>query len=112
MEKLGVAVSHDLGRALAGADAVIVLRLQIERQAQNLITSQADYSSRYGLTQERLALSPNCIVLHPGPINRGVEITSEAADSPRSAVLDQVGNGLFVRMAVLSLLADWRKKNV
>lgn len=111
IEKLGVTVSHDLDAALKGADAVNVLRLQLERQNQNLITSLPDYFDSYGLTRARLRHAPDCLVLHPGPINRGVEISSEAADGPNSVILDQVANGVAVRMAVLSLLGQWRKKH-
>jgi aspartate carbamoyltransferase catalytic subunit len=106
---LGASLSHDLDSALEGADAVNVLRIQLERQQQNLITSVADYFQAFGLTPQRLALAkPDCLVLHPGPMNRGVEISSEVADGPQSAVLEQVGNGVAVRMAVLSLLESWR----
>ena len=111
METLGAAVSHDLDRALEGADAVIALRLQLERQQQNLVASLTDYYESYGLTPERMGRAGDCVVLHPGPLNRGVEISSEVADGPRSAVLEQVANGVAVRMAVLSLLQDWRSKN-
>ncbi|OGR90450.1 MAG: aspartate carbamoyltransferase [Elusimicrobia bacterium RIFCSPHIGHO2_02_FULL_57_9] len=111
IEKLGVAASHDLDAALKGADAVNVLRLQLERQNQNLITSLSDYFESYGLTPARLAAAPGCVVLHPGPINRGVEISSQAADGPNSLILEQVKNGVAVRMAVLSLIGQWRKRN-
>ncbi len=111
IDALGVTVSHDLGEALKGADAVNVLRIQLERQKQNLITSVGDYYRAYGLTPERLALAkPDCLVLHPGPMNRGVEIASEVADGPQSAILEQVKNGVAVRMAVLSLLAPRRAR--
>jgi aspartate carbamoyltransferase catalytic subunit len=108
IEKLGVSVSHDLDAAIKGADAVNVLRLQLERQKQNLVTSIGDYFEKFGLTQERLSRAPDCVVLHPGPMNRGVEISSEVADGPQSAILEQVGNGVLVRMAVLSLISRWR----
>jgi aspartate carbamoyltransferase catalytic subunit len=108
----GVSVTHDLDEALEGADAVNVLRIQLERQKQNLITSVSDYFQAYGLTPERLRLAkPDCLVLHPGPMNRGVEISSEVADGPQSAILEQVGNGVAVRMAVLSLLESWRSSH-
>jgi len=108
---LGVTLSHDLDAALEGADAVNVLRIQLERQKQNLITSVGDYYLAYGLTAERLKLAkPDCIVMHPGPMNRGVEISSHAADGPQSVILEQVANGVLVRMAVLSLLESRRKK--
>lgn len=111
IEKMGAKVSYDLDAALAQADAVNVLRLQLERMKQNLIASMPDYTRRYGLTTERLAPHKDLLVLHPGPINRGVELSSEAADGPTSVILEQVTNGVAVRMAVLSLLARWREKN-
>lgn len=111
IEELGAAVSHDLDSALAGADAVNVLRLQLERQKQNLISSLPGYYASYGLTADRLAKAPDCLVLHPGPMNRAVEIASEVADGPQSAVLEQVKNGVAVRMAVLYLVESWRKRH-
>jgi aspartate carbamoyltransferase catalytic subunit len=112
IEKMGVTVSHDLNEALKGADAVNVLRLQLERQKQNLVTSLSDYFEAFGLTTERLkAAAPDCLVLHPGPMNRGVEISSEVADGPQSVILEQVANGVLVRMAVLKLIAGWRNRN-
>lgn len=112
IERLGVSVSHDLDSAIAGAGAVNVLRLQLERQNQNLISSLTDYYQSYGLTPERLSKADGCLVLHPGPMNRGVEISSEAADGPNSVILDQVRNGVLIRMAVLSLLDEWRARHV
>ena len=111
IEKMGARVSHDLDAALADADAVNVLRLQLERQSQNLIASLPDYTRRYGLTEARLASRPELLVMHPGPINRGVELASAVADGPQSAILEQVANGVAVRMAVLQLLASWRERN-
>jgi aspartate carbamoyltransferase catalytic subunit len=110
IERLGARVSHDLDEALEGADAVNVLRLQLERQKQNLIASLADYSRAFGLTADRLAAHKDLLVMHPGPINRGVELSSEAADGPQSVILEQVANGVAVRMAALTLLAQWRAK--
>lgn len=105
IESLGVSVSHDLDSALKGADAVNVLRLQLERQKENKVTSLSEYFEVFGLTQERLARAkPDCLVLHPGPMNRGVEISSEVADGPQSVILEQVANGVAVRMAVLAIL--------
>jgi aspartate carbamoyltransferase catalytic subunit len=109
--ELGATVSHDLDEALVGADAVNVLRLQLERQNQNLVTSLPDYYRSFGLTPARLAKNPDCLVLHPGPMNRGVEISSEVADGPQSVILEQVANGVLVRMAVLSLIQEYRKSN-
>jgi aspartate carbamoyltransferase catalytic subunit len=100
---LGAQVEHDVEKALKGADAVNVLRLQLERMEQGFVTSLADYALGYQLTEARAALmKPDAPVLHPGPMNRGVEIASEVADGPRSLILKQVANGVFVRMAVLA----------
>jgi aspartate carbamoyltransferase catalytic subunit len=91
--------------ALRGADVVIMLRIQRERMSEAFLPSLKEYSVQYGLTLKRLELAADdCIVLHPGPINRGIEISSEVADSSRSLILDQVTNGVAVRMAVLFLL--------
>ncbi len=105
MESLGVKVTHDFDEALEGKDVVMMLRMQLERQQKGLFPSLREYYQRYGLTEERLRLaSPEVIVMHPGPINRGVEIASEVADGHCSVILDQVENGVSVRMAVLYLL--------
>lgn len=111
IEKLGARVSHDLDACLKDADAVNVLRLQLERQKQNLIASLPDYTNRYGLTADRLAPHKDLVVLHPGPINRGVELASSVADGPQSAIIEQVAYGVAARMAVLTLLSQWRAKN-
>jgi aspartate carbamoyltransferase catalytic subunit len=104
-------VEHDLEKALKGADAVNVLRLQLERMEQGFVPSLADYAAAYRLTPERFALAkPDAWVLHPGPMNRGVEIASELADGPRSLILEQVANGVLVRMACLRLLDGGRKR--
>lgn len=101
----GCHVSHDLDAALDGADAVMMLRLQRERMEEGLIGSLEDYHRDYGLTPERLRrAAPDAVVLHPGPINRGVEITDAVADGPQSLILRQVSNGVAVRMAVLERL--------
>jgi aspartate carbamoyltransferase catalytic subunit len=97
---------HDLKTGLRGADVVMMLRLQRERQGANFLPSLDEYSRYYCLTREALdAASPNAIVLHPGPINRGIEISSEVADGHASMILDQVSNGVAVRMSVLYLLS-------
>ncbi len=103
----GCVVSHDLDAALEGVDAVMMLRLQRERMDEGLIDSIDDYHRDYGLTAQRLRrAAPDAVVMHPGPINRGIEITDEVADGPQSRVLAQVRNGVAVRLAVLeSLLA-------
>jgi aspartate carbamoyltransferase catalytic subunit len=102
-------IFHNFDEAIAGADVAIMLRLQKERMEGAAIPSEAEYFARYGLSAQRLRLArPDCLVMHPGPINRGVEIASEVADSPQSLILEQVANGVFVRMAVLAdlLAAD------
>ncbi len=98
-------VEYDLDRAVDGADVVIMLRLQMERMKGGFLPSLREYRARYQLTGERLSrMKPDGIVMHPGPINRGIELSHEVADSPRSVILDQVEKGVAVRMAVLSLL--------
>jgi aspartate carbamoyltransferase catalytic subunit len=105
LEDLGVAVTTDLDRAIEGANVVMVLRMQLERQRRSLFPSTREYFTRYGLSAERLSRAhEDAIVMHPGPMNRGVEIASDVADSARSVILDQVANGVAVRMAVLYLL--------
>ncbi len=96
------AVDHDLDRALPGSDAVMMLRVQAERMAAAYFPSAREYSRRYGLDSRRTAvLDEHALVLHPGPMNRGMEITAEVADGPRSVIVEQVANGVAVRMAVL-----------
>ncbi len=105
-EACGVTVSHSLPEAIAEADAVMLLRVQKERQTRGLFPSLSEYTSLFGLNQSRLDwLKPEAIIMHPGPINRGVEIDSELADSPRSVIRDQVTKGVATRMAVLYLCA-------
>lgn len=95
-------VSYDIDSALRGADAVMMLRVQSERMNAAYFPSAHEYSHRYGLSRERAdLLAPGGIVLHPGPMNRGMEITADVADGPRSVVVEQVANGVHVRMAVL-----------
>ncbi|NOZ52667.1 MAG: aspartate carbamoyltransferase catalytic subunit [Gammaproteobacteria bacterium] len=102
---LGVHVYHDLSEGLHNADVVIMLRLQKERMQGANLPSEHEYFQRYGLIPEKMALAkPNAIVMHPGPINRGVEMSSEVADGPQSVILEQVSNGIAVRMAVMSLV--------
>jgi len=105
-EKLGVTVTHDLESVLPRADVVNLLRIQHERQRKEYFPSLGEYTALFGLTKARAAkLKPGCLIMHPGPINRGVEIDSDVADSSQSVILDQVTNGLAVRMAVLFLFA-------
>lgn len=101
----GCTVSHDLDAALEGVDALMMLRLQRERMEEGLIASLDDYHRDFGLTAARVRrAAPDAVVMHPGPINRGVEITDEVADGPQSLILRQVSNGVAVRMAVLEAL--------
>jgi aspartate carbamoyltransferase catalytic subunit len=101
-----VTVAGNVGEALADADVVIMLRIQLERQEGGFFPSLREYSIHYGLNRKRLAMArKDVVVLHPGPINRGIEIDSDVADGPYSLILDQVNNGVAVRMAVLYLLA-------
>jgi aspartate carbamoyltransferase catalytic subunit len=101
-----VTVTHDLREALEGVDAVQMLRLQLERQQRFLFPSTREYSKLYALTTEKLAFAKaGALVMHPGPMNRGLEISSGVADGPQSAITEQVTNGVAVRMAVLYLLA-------
>lgn len=105
-ERMGVTVTHDLDSVLPDADVVNLLRIQHERQRKEYFPSLAEYTALFGLTRQRAELlKPGCLIMHPGPINRGVEIDSELADSARSVILEQVTNGLAVRMAVLYLCA-------
>jgi aspartate carbamoyltransferase catalytic subunit len=105
-EKLGVRVTHDIDSILPEVDVVNLLRIQHERQRKEYFPSLGEYTSLFGLTRERAErLKADALIMHPGPVNRGVEIDSEIADSPRSVILDQVTNGLAVRMAVLYLCA-------
>lgn len=102
IEALGCTTTHDLKTALQGADAVMMLRIQTERITESLFPSGREYSRLYGLDPKKLAWLPeHAVVLHPGPINRGVELSPDVADGPRSVILDQVENGVAVRMAIL-----------
>src|SRR5580700_3871794 len=104
-EQMGCAVTYDMDEAIAQADILNLLRIQHERQRKSMFPSLSEYTSLFGLTKARLALAkPEALIMHPGPINRGVEIDSEIADSVRSLIIDQVTNGLAVRMAVLFLI--------
>ncbi|MBU0592956.1 MAG: aspartate carbamoyltransferase catalytic subunit [Gammaproteobacteria bacterium] len=106
VERLGVQVYHDMAQGLKDVDVVIMLRLQNERMRGALLPSAQEYFKSYGLTQDKLALAkPDAIVMHPGPMNRGVEIDSDVADGTQSVILPQVTFGIAVRMAVMSILA-------
>jgi len=103
-EALGVKVFHELEEGIQDVDVVIMLRLQRERMSGALLPSEHEYFQLYGLTDERLeAAKPDAIVMHPGPINRGVEMDSQVADGPRSVILQQVSYGIAVRMAVMAM---------
>jgi len=106
LERLGVHPTTRVEEAVEGADAVMMLRIQLERMQGGFFPSLREYFNVFGMTPERVRLAkPDAIVMHPGPMNRGVEIASEVADGPASVILDQVTNGVAVRMAVLYLLA-------
>lgn len=106
LEQMGVRVFTDMNEGLKGVDVIIMLRLQNERMSGALLPSSQEYFKHYGLTPERVALAhPDAIVMHPGPMNRGVEIDSEVADGPQAVILSQVTFGIAVRMAVMSIVA-------
>lgn len=106
IEDLGVKVYYDLNEALKDVDVVNILRIQLERQQENLFPSVHEYIELYQMTKERLKnAKPDVLIMHPGPMNRGIEISSEVADSPAAVINEQVTNGIAVRMAVLYLLA-------
>ena len=105
VEKLGVHAYTDMRAGLDGVDVIMMLRLQLERMTGALIPSQQEYFNLYGLTWDKLAhAKPDAIVMHPGPMNRGLEIESSVADGPQSVILPQVTNGIAVRMAVMALI--------
>ena len=113
IEKMGVEVVFDLPTALREADVVMMLRVQLERHQKTLFPSTKEYFDLFGLTPKRLQMAKDdAIVMHPGPMNRGVEISSAVADGERSVILDQVANGVAVRMAVLFLLMNARSGGV
>ena len=106
LKEMGVRVCHDMVEGIRGADVIIMLRLQNERMSGAMLPSAGEFFKNYGLTPEKLALAhPEAIVMHPGPINRGVEIHSDVADGKQSVILPQVTFGIAVRMAVMSIIA-------
>ena len=106
MRDFGVTATANVDEAIADADVIMLLRIQLERMEGAYFPSLREYFTVFGMTQDRLRLArPDVIIMHPGPMNRGVEIASEVADGPYSVILDQVANGVAVRMAVLYLLA-------
>ena len=109
---LGVHVYHKMEEGIKDVDVVIMLRLQRERMQGAMLPSEAEYFSLYGLTEEKLRLAkPDAIVMHPGPINRGVEIESSVADGPQSVILEQVTNGIAVRMAIMSIVLGRKQES-
>ncbi|MBK1723314.1 aspartate carbamoyltransferase catalytic subunit [Thiocystis violacea] len=111
-EAFGVSVHHDLREGVRDADVIIMLRIQRERMNSALLPSEHEYFRLFGLTEERLATAkPDAIVMHPGPINRGIEIDSQVADGRRSVILEQVSNGIAVRMAVMSMCIGTQNLN-
>ncbi len=107
IEELGVTTFYDMDRGVEGADVLIMLRLQTERMDGQLLPGPEEYFRYYGLTEQRLRLArPDAIVMHPGPMNRGLEIASSVADGPQSVILPQVTNGIAVRMAIMARLAS------
>ena len=112
-EETGCRVTYDIEEALDGADVINLLRIQHERQRKAMFPSIGEYSRLFGLNRSRLALTkPDAIIMHPGPINRGVEIESEIADGERAVILEQVTNGIAVRMAALYLVSGCQNKNI
>ncbi|MCD6385060.1 aspartate carbamoyltransferase catalytic subunit [Candidatus Sumerlaeota bacterium] len=109
---LGVKICYDLEQGIKDADVINLLRIQLERQQRNLFPSIREYKLLYGLTTERLKVAkPDVLIMHPGPINRGVEISEDVADGPLSVITEQVTNGVAVRMAVLYLLSKTLRKS-
>jgi aspartate carbamoyltransferase catalytic subunit len=98
-------ISYDFDAAIIGADAVMMLRIQLERMSEMFFPNAREYSRYFGLNSDRVkALKPSTLVMHPGPMNRGLEITADAADGARSVIVEQVSNGVSVRMAILYML--------
>ena len=111
IKDLNVRVEHDLRKALEWCDVANMLRIQLERMDVNYFPSLREYTMLYGLNKDLLdALSKKIVVMHPGPINRGVEISSAVADGKQAIILDQVENGVAIRMAVIYLLAQKNKR--
>ena len=113
IEEMGVTVSNNINEALKDADAVNVLRMQFERDQHNAFPKQMEYFSNFALTQDKLKKAKKgIVVMHPGPINRGIEMSSDVADGANSVILEQVTNGIAVRMAVLFLVSQAKTKKV
>lgn len=112
IERLGAKIASSREEALAGANVVMGLRIQLERMHGGLFPSLSEYNQYYGVNDEHLRLAdPDCIVMHPGPVNRGVEFTSDVIDAPNSKITEQVLNGVAVRMALLFLLVKNRQES-
>lgn len=112
LEDMGVEVYTDVEKALEGADVVMGLRIQLERQKKGLFPSIREYSKYFGIDERRLSLAkPDAILMHPGPVNRGVELNPQVADGSQSVINQQVTNGVCVRMAVLNMLANGKRYN-
>ncbi len=110
IEQFGVKVTYNLREAMRDADILMLLRLQLERQTQNLLPSIREYAKLFGIDREKLAWGkPDLLIMHPGPVNRGIELAPEVADGPQSLIYDQVTNGVAVRMAVLYLVSGGRQ---
>lgn len=109
VEEMGVRVSYHLEECLEWCDVAMALRIQLERQGGGLFPSQREYHERFGIKKKHLKAFPHFVIMHPGPINRGVELESEVADDPRAIILNQVTNGLAVRMASLYLLSGGKR---
>jgi aspartate carbamoyltransferase catalytic subunit len=106
IDRMGVEVFHDMRKGLEGVDIVMMLRLQTERMQGNFVPSVREYFRHYGLDYEKLSVAkPDALIMHPGPMNRGVEIDSSVADGAQAVILPQVTFGIAVRMAVMSILA-------
>ena len=113
IEEMGVSVTNDIDEALAKADAVNVLRMQFERDGETAFPKQLEYFKQFGITSDRLKKAKkDIIVMHPGPINRGIEMSSEVADGANSVILEQVTNGIAIRMAVLFWVSQARDKDM
>ncbi len=112
IEQMGVEVNHSIDKAIENADAVNVLRMQFERDEGNAFPTQLEYFRNFGITKERLnKAKKDIVVMHPGPLNRGIEMSSEVADGANSVILEQVTNGIAVRMAVLFLISQGKERS-
>lgn len=110
LEEMGVSVYNDVEKAIEGADVVMGLRIQLERQKKGLFPSVREYNKYFGVNKERLALAkPDAILMHPGPVNRGVELNPDIVDGSQSVINEQITNGVCVRMAVLNMLANGKR---